>query len=172
MPAAGGGVKGKRSVCRGRQDASLLCQAKRLPGTANGEKQEERNELRNILSPSLLLCKSQPCRARAPFVRFADIFPANGEICPPQRGPQPRRSGKPPLCKGRWAKSLILLGGIVRIVTIPQPKIFDWRRGYGFLSLRLLLRKNQLPAGSPPGCQSRRLRLAYPPKGRLFAGVS
>ena len=47
MPAAGGGVKGKRSVCRGRQDASLLCQAKRLPGTANGEK-----ELRNILSPS------------------------------------------------------------------------------------------------------------------------
>ena len=31
-----------------------------------------------------------------------------------------RRSGKPPLCKGRWAKSLILLGGVVRIVTIPQ----------------------------------------------------
>ena len=30
------------------------------------------------------------------------------------------RSGKPPLCKGRWAKSLILLGGVVLIVTIPQ----------------------------------------------------
>ena len=40
LPAAGGGIKGKRSVCRGRQDASLLCQAKRLPGTANGEKEE------------------------------------------------------------------------------------------------------------------------------------
>ena len=25
----------------------------------------------------------QPCRARAPFVRFADIFPADGEICLP-----------------------------------------------------------------------------------------
>ena len=37
LPAAGGGVKGKRSECRGRQDASLLCQAKRLPGTANGD---------------------------------------------------------------------------------------------------------------------------------------
>lgn len=29
-------------------------------------------------------------------------------------------SGKPPLCKGRWAKSLILLGGVVLIVTIHQ----------------------------------------------------
>ncbi len=37
LPAASGGVKGKRSVRRGRQDASLLCQAKRLPGTASGE---------------------------------------------------------------------------------------------------------------------------------------
>ena len=33
-----------------------------------------------------------------------------------------RRSGKPPLCKGRWAKSLILLGGVVLIVTIPQSR--------------------------------------------------
>ena len=31
-----------------------------------------------------------------------------------------RRSDKPPLCKGRWAKSLILLGGVVLVVTIPQ----------------------------------------------------
>ncbi len=30
----------------------------------------------------------QPCRARAPFVRFADIFPAIGEICPHQREPR------------------------------------------------------------------------------------
>ena len=43
------------------------------------------------------------------------------------RGPPFRRSGKPPLCKGRWAKSLILLGGVVRIVTIPQsPHCGDW----------------------------------------------
>ena len=28
----------------------------------------------------------QPCRARAPFVRFADIFPATGEICPLHKG--------------------------------------------------------------------------------------
>ncbi len=32
----------------------------------------------------------QPCRARAPFVCFADIFPANGEIHPRQRGPRLR----------------------------------------------------------------------------------
>ena len=31
-----------------------------------------------------------------------------------------RHRVKPPLCKGRWAKSLILLGGVVLIVTIPQ----------------------------------------------------
>ena len=33
---------------------------------------------------------------------------------------QSRRSGKPPLCKGRWQKSLIFDGGIDLIVTIPQ----------------------------------------------------
>ena len=36
---------------------------------------------------------------------------------------QSRRSGKPPLCKGRWAKSLILLGGVVLVVTIPQSAV-------------------------------------------------
>ena len=35
----------------------------------------------------------QPCRARAPFVCFADIFPANGEIHPRQRGPRLRITG-------------------------------------------------------------------------------
>ena len=39
------------------------------------------------LPQSFCCAKIQPCRARAPFVRFADIFPANGEICPRQRGP-------------------------------------------------------------------------------------
>ena len=38
------------------------------------------------LPQSFCYAKIQPCRARAPFVRFADIFPANGEICPRQRG--------------------------------------------------------------------------------------
>ena len=33
---------------------------------------------------------------------------------------QSRRSDKPPLCKGRWQKSLIFDGGIDLIVTIPQ----------------------------------------------------
>ena len=33
----------------------------------------------------------QPCRALAPFVCFADIFPANGEIHPRQRGPRLRK---------------------------------------------------------------------------------
>ena len=32
----------------------------------------------------------QPCRALAPFACFADIFPANGEIRPRQRGPRLR----------------------------------------------------------------------------------
>jgi hypothetical protein len=36
LPAAGGGVKGRRSVCRGLQGASLLCQAQLPQGTANG----------------------------------------------------------------------------------------------------------------------------------------
>ena len=36
LPAAGGGVKGKRSVCRGRHEMSLRRQTKFLPGTANG----------------------------------------------------------------------------------------------------------------------------------------
>ena len=45
----------------------------------------------------------------------------------------------PPLCKGRWAKSLILLGGIVRKTdTIPQ-----------FYCLNSAIK--QLPAGSPVG---------------------
>jgi len=33
---------------------------------------------------------------------------------------QSRRSGKPPLCKGRWQKSLIFDGGIDLIEAIPQ----------------------------------------------------
>ena len=35
LPAAGGGAKGRRSVCSGRQGSSLLCQATIPPGTAN-----------------------------------------------------------------------------------------------------------------------------------------
>ena len=38
------------------------------------------------LSLSHLRC--QAYRPRAPFVRFADIFPDNGEIFPRQRGPR------------------------------------------------------------------------------------
>ena len=38
-------------------------------------------------SPPVCPAGSQPCRARAPFVRYADIFPATGENHPRQRGP-------------------------------------------------------------------------------------
>ena len=42
-------------------------------------------------------------------------------------GPSAKRK-KPPLCKGRWAKSPILLGGVVMflLLTIPQSEIKDF----------------------------------------------
>ena len=51
----------------------------------------------------------QPCRARAPFVREADIFPANGEIHPHRggRGFAPRNDAK-----SRWG-GFVLSGGLL-----------------------------------------------------------
>ena len=45
------------------------------------------------LSIPQLRFAQQPCRARAPFVRFADISPADGGICPLHKGAFFARTG-------------------------------------------------------------------------------
>ena len=57
-------IKPKRSARRGRQDASLLCQAKRLPGTASGkvaEHKQGRMRKADGKLPKGIICQTCSC---------------------------------------------------------------------------------------------------------------
>ena len=59
---------------------------------------------------------------------------------------------KPPLCKGRWQKSSIFAGGVLRQVSIPQSAPLPTACG-----------RSGRGSDSPPDCHSLpRLRFAYP----------
>ena len=68
-------MKPRRSECRGRQDASLLCQAQQLPGTANGI-------VRIVTIPQSPQCGDSPA-GPAPLLSASRTFsPLTGKSAP------------------------------------------------------------------------------------------